>query len=154
MFDLASYLPYLVNRVGVRLALAFGRELDRHKIALPMWRVMAALRQRGSERMGRLAAATSIELSTLSRLVAGMERRGLVRRTRAREDARSVVVTLSESGARIAQKLVPKALRYEEMALKGFAQEEAEALKAMLARVYDNLGVLEEGEGRGLQPRR
>src|SRR5208282_6365190 len=80
MFDLASYLPYLVNRIGVRLAGAFGKELAAYGITLPMWRVLAALRHRGSQRVGRLAAATSIEVSTLSRLLAGMDRRGLVRR--------------------------------------------------------------------------
>jgi hypothetical protein len=38
MFNLASYLPYLINRAGVRLAEAFGAELEAHGVTLPMWR--------------------------------------------------------------------------------------------------------------------
>ena len=92
MFDLASYLPYLVNRVGVRLANAFGKELTTFGVTLPMWRVMAALRDRRSLSVGRLSEATSIEVSTLSRLLAAMDRRGLVRRQSA---SRCTVMTLT-----------------------------------------------------------
>ncbi|MFI5024037.1 MAG: MarR family winged helix-turn-helix transcriptional regulator [Alphaproteobacteria bacterium] len=144
MFDLASYLPYLVNRIGVRLAGAFGKELAAYGITLPMWRVMAALRHRGSQRVGRLAAATSIEVSTLSRLLAGMDRRGLVRRQRASTDARRVLVELTQAGARLTQRIIPQALHYEDVALRDFDRADAEALKAMLVRVYDNIGALEE----------
>lgn len=144
MFDLASYLPYLVNRIGVRLAGAFGKELAAYGITLPMWRVLAALRQRGGQRVGRLAEATSIEVSTLSRLLAGMERRGLVRRERASEDARSVLVELTQAGARLTQRIIPQALHYEDVALRDFDRADAEALKNMLVRVYDNIGALEE----------
>jgi DNA-binding MarR family transcriptional regulator len=149
MFDLASYLPYLVNRVGVRLANAFGKELAAFGVTLPMWRVMAALRDRRRLSVGRLSEATSIEVSTLSRLLAAMGRRGLVRRRRARTDARSVIVELSEAGARLTQRIIPRALSYQEIALRGFAGSDAEALKAMLVSVHENIAALEEEGAAG-----
>ncbi len=142
MLDLASYLPYLINRAGVRLAEAFGKELAGHGVTLPMWRVMAALHARGTRRVGELAELTSIELSTLSRLLAAMDRRGLVERRRAEADARSVLVRLTPPGSRLTRRIIPEALRYEAVALNAFGQEEAEALKAMLRRVYENIAAL------------
>ncbi len=144
MFDLASYLPYLVNRVGVRLANAFGKELTTFGVTLPMWRVMAALRDRRSLSVGRLSEATSIEVSTLSRLLAAMDRRGLVRRQRASADARSVIVELSEAGKHLTLRIIPRALRYQEIALRDFDASDAAALKAMLVRVHQNIAALEE----------
>ncbi|HUI17086.1 MAG TPA: MarR family transcriptional regulator [Alphaproteobacteria bacterium] len=151
MFDLASYLPYLVNRVGVRLANAFGKELAAFGVTLPMWRVMAALRDRRSSSVGRLSEATSIEVSTLSRLLAAMDRRGLVRRQRASADARSVIVELSEAGKHLTQRIIPKALRYQEIALRDFDGADATALKAMLVRVHENIAALEEEAPEGVE---
>lgn len=142
MFDLASYLPYLVNRAGVCLAESFGAELADHGVTLSMWRVMAALYHRNGQRVGQLAALTSIEVSTLSRLLATMERKGLVRRRRSEADARTVVVEPTEAGTRLAARIIPLALHYERVALADFSPAEARALKAMLVRVYRNIGVL------------
>ena len=66
MFDLGRYLPYLINRAGVRLAVSFGRELKPHGVVVQEWRVLAALAAHGSQRLSDLAALTSIDLSTLS----------------------------------------------------------------------------------------
>ena len=67
-FDLTRYLPYLVNRTGVRIATAFGEELRPHGITLQMWRVLAALDHADGQRISDLAALTSIDVSTSSRL--------------------------------------------------------------------------------------
>ena len=153
-FELATYLPYLVNRLGVRLAFAFSKELAAFGVTLPMWRVMAALHDCREASVGRLSIATSIELSTLSRLLVAMERRGLLRRRRASGDARSVLVELSAAGARATRRIIPTAVRYQEIALRDFAPADAEALKAMLVRVYGNVAALEEEARRPPQPRR
>lgn len=143
MFDLASYLPYLVNRTGVRLAEAFSAELESFSITLPMWRVVAALDHKPRQRVGELAEMTSIEVSTLSRLLGSMERKGLVERERNYEDARTVTVDLTDLGERVTHQIIPLAKSYEELALSEFSAEEAAALKEMLIRVFRNLDSLE-----------
>ena len=139
MGPLDSYLPYLLNRAGVRIATAFGEEVRPHGATLPMWRVLAALRERDGRRMGDLSATTSIEVSTLTRLADQMERKGLVARRRDREDARAVALHVTAAGKRLTQRIVPIADRYEKVALKGFAQVEAEALRSALRRLYANM---------------
>ena len=151
-FDLTTYLPYLINRTGVELAAAFSREIAPHGVTLQMWRVLAALNHRDGLRISDLAELTSIEISTLSRLVGKMEAQGMVTRRRGPDaqgetnkradgkgDGRVVAVALTPVGRATARAIVPVARRYETTALAGFSAEETAALKRMLIRVYGNL---------------
>ena len=143
-FDLTRYLPYLVNRTGVRIATAFGDVLRAHAVTLPMWRVLAALDHADGQRISDLAALTSIDVSTLSRILDAMQEKGLVERRRGNGgDARVVTVHETDAGHALTRKIIPFARHYEDVALRGFTPAEAEALKAMLVRVYSNIAALE-----------
>jgi MarR family transcriptional regulator, organic hydroperoxide resistance regulator len=143
MFDLGQYLPYLINRTGARLAVAFGREIRRYGIALQEWRVLAALAAQGAQRLSDLAALTSIELSTLSRLVGRMERSGLISRGRADADRREITLALTPKGTRTTRAIIGTARRYERLSLRGFKKREEAQLKRLLVRVYGNLTALD-----------
>ena len=83
MFDLSIFLPYLLNRAGSRIAASFSAELKaEHGITLAMWRVLAALHHRDGQLVGELARMTTVEVSTLSRMLGTMQRRGLIERRR------------------------------------------------------------------------
>ena len=146
--DLDDYLPYLLNRAGSRIAAAFSEAVRDYGISLQMWRVLAALQQQEAQRIGALSQMTSIEVSTLSRIVDTMEKQGLVARARSRDDARAVTVARSEAGRALTRTIIPLARHYEAMALKGFSAEEARRLKAMLHRLYANMAALEEEQRR------
>ena len=139
MGPLASYLPYLLNRAGARIAAAFSEEVRPLGATLQMWRVLAALHERDGQRMGELSETTSIEVSTLTRLVDSMEKKGLVARRRDAADARAVLLRATAGGRRLTRRLLPIAERYERVALEGFPPAEAEALKAALRRLYANI---------------
>lgn len=139
MFDFGNYLPYLLNRAGARIATSFSRDVRHLDIALQEWRVIASLHFTGAQRMSDLSDHTSIDRTTLSRLIGRMEDRKLVRRARKTEDGREVHIELTPQGAGMAQQIVPVAERYEEAALNGFSEDEAKQLKSMLKRIYANL---------------
>ena len=144
MGPLDSYLPYLLNRAGARIAAAFNAEVRQIGATLQVWRVLAALRERDGQRMGDLSKTTSIEVSTLTRLVDNMEKDGLVVRRREAGDARAVMLHVTLTGRRLTQRIVPIAERYEAVALKGFTAGEAEVLKKALRRLYGNMDALEK----------
>ena len=143
MGPLDSYLPYLLNRAGARIATAFGEEVRPLGATLQTWRVLAALREQDGRRMGDLSETTSIEVSTLTRLVDGMEKKGLVARRRDADDARAVALWVTAAGKRLTNRIVPIAERYEKVALAGFGRHESEVLRRALRRLYDNIGKLE-----------
>lgn len=143
MLPLDDYLPYLLNRAGSRLAEAFSAVVRDYGITLPMWRVLAALHQKDGERVGRIAELTAIEVSTLSRLLDTMEARGLVVRRRSADDARTVAVQRTAAGRELTATIIPLALHYEAVALKGLSARETTQLKRMLRRLYANMAELE-----------
>jgi MarR family transcriptional regulator, organic hydroperoxide resistance regulator len=138
--DLGDYLPYLVNRVGTIIADQFGAEaLAPHRLSIAMWRVMAVLAANDSQRQIDIVDLTSIEASTLSRLVTRLVRMGLVVRTRSANSNREVAVALSARGAALVARLIPVALAYEQAAIAGLSREETLVLKRCLRRVYGNM---------------
>jgi DNA-binding MarR family transcriptional regulator len=149
MKPLDDYLPYLLNRAGARIAAAFADVVRGYGITLPMWRVLAALDEADGRRMGELAERTSIDQSTLSRVIDAMVRQGLVRRLRRDDDARSVAVLVTEAGRALTARIVPVALHYETVALRGFTGPQAKLLKRMLTQLYRNMDALDAERAAG-----
>ena len=139
MGPLDSYLPYLLNRAGARIATAFGEEMRPLGASLQMWRVLAALREKDGRRMGDLSITTSIEVSTLTRLVDNMEKKGLVARRRDGADSRAVLLHVTPAGRRLIRRILPIAERYEAVALRGFDAREADVLRKALRQLYANM---------------
>jgi DNA-binding MarR family transcriptional regulator len=138
--DLGDYLPYLVNRVGSIIADQFGGEaLKPHDLSIAMWRVMAALAAAGSLRQIDLADLTSIDSSTLSRLVTRLVRMRLVTRSRSAKSHREVAIELSAKGQALVGQLIPIARDYEALAIAGLSRDELDVLKSCLRRIYGNM---------------
>jgi MarR family transcriptional regulator, organic hydroperoxide resistance regulator len=138
--ELGEYLPYLTNRVGSIVAEQFGEcALAEHGLSIAMWRVMAVLASHGSQRQIDLADLTSIEVSTLSRLVTRLIRKGLVTRTRSVNSNREVAVKLSAKGQSLVNHLIPIALDFEAAAIAGLSAKDIAVLKRCLRRMYGNM---------------
>jgi len=143
LYRLTNSLPYLLNRVGVRMGELFSRRIAGFGATLPMYRVMAALWERGDQRLGDLAAMTSIEISTLSRLIGTMKRKGLVSRKRLEDNARTVAINLTAKGKTLVEELIPIAMHFEDVAVRDFPKNGVLDLKATLAQIYTSLGSIE-----------
>jgi DNA-binding MarR family transcriptional regulator len=138
--DLDDYLPYLVNRVGNIIADQFGAAaLAPHGLSIAMWRVIAVLASAGQQRQIDLADFTSIDASTLSRLVTRLVELGIVTRARSANSNREVAVKLSAKGDTLVAGLIPIAKGYEAAAIAGLPPAELAVLKRCLRRIYDNM---------------
>lgn len=136
---LQEFLPYLLNRAGVRMGLMFSKDIEPYGITLPMWRVMIELWHRGDFRLGELAERTAIDVSTLSRLLVTMQRKGLITRRRSGLDGRALSLTLTAEGLDMSEKISPLALKYEALAMAHLKDAEVRKLKQLLRQVSDNL---------------
>jgi len=63
------------------------------------WRVLSLLSTQGRRRVGELAAASRTTQPGMTRLIGGLERDGLVRRSPDPDDSRAIVVEITPSGA-------------------------------------------------------
>jgi DNA-binding MarR family transcriptional regulator len=143
LYRLTNSFPYLLNRVGVQMGELFSRRIAGYGVTLPMYRVMAALWETGDQLLGDLAAMTTIEISTLSRLVGEMKRRGLVTRARLKDNGRTVAINLAPKGRTLVEELIPIAIHFEEVAVRDFPSKNISDLKTILAEIYESLKSLE-----------
>ena len=138
--DLDDYLPYLINRVGSALVADFGQgTLAPRRLSIAMWRVLAALSNDGGRRQIDLAAKTSIDVSTLSRVVTRLVKMGLVTRARSATNSREVVVLLTAKGVAILARLIPAAIAAERTAIAGLSAKDLAVVRRCLRRMYQNL---------------
>jgi MarR family transcriptional regulator, organic hydroperoxide resistance regulator len=145
MFDLRTALPFLLNRTGIRMAEIFeARELGRHDVTLPMYRVLATLAQHDDQRLGDLASLSDMEVSTLSRLIGAMQSRRLVSRRRSGKDARAVRIRITEQGRALAHKLITAATHYESTMTKRLVPRQVQELKRALSQIDDTIASLED----------
>jgi len=136
---LQDFLPYLLNRAGMKIGLVFSRDVEPYGVTLPMWRVLIELWHKGDHRLGELAERTTIDLSTLSRLIVSMQRKRLVVRRRSGLDRRALSLALTEKGLELVEKVAPYALHYEQVAIQGLSESEIALLKRALRTVFENL---------------
>ena len=138
--DLDNHLPYLVNRVGAKVAAIYTEEtLVRERLSVEMWRVLAALAHEGNLRQVDLSTRTSLDTSTMSRIVGRLVHMGLVTRSRSKTSSREVVVALSPQGDALVTRLIPIALDLEGSAIAGIPAKDVQVLKRTLRQVFENL---------------
>jgi MarR family transcriptional regulator, organic hydroperoxide resistance regulator len=143
LYKLSNSFPYLLNRVGVRMGELFSRRIASFGVTLPMYRVMAALWENGDQRLSDLATVTSAEISTLSRLIGEMKRKGLVTRSRLEDNGRTVAINLTSKGRLLVEELMPIAVHFENVAVRDFPEDEVSHLKVVFQKIYQSLGAIE-----------
>ena len=138
--DLAEFMPYLINRVGAALVERFTADaLTGTQLTIGTWRLLLAMSNHDGTRQVDLAELTSIEVSTVSRLVTRLSQRGLVSRARSSRSNREVLVSLTPKGRALVGSLVPIAAALEQAATRGVSKAELTAAKRVLRRMHANL---------------
>ena len=138
--ELSNYLPYLINRVGVALVERFTRDgLQATQLTIGTWRVLAATANHEGVRQVDLARLTSIEVSTVSRLVTRLIKLGLVGRSRSAKSNREVTVRLTPKGKALFLALAPVAIDLQRAATRGLTKTELATTRRVLSRMHENL---------------
>lgn len=89
---------YTVSRL---ITQAYGPLLDRLGVTYPQYLVLLVLWENDAQPVNDIAKRLVLETNTVTPLLKRMEAEGLVRRTRGTEDARQVIVSLTEKGSRL-----------------------------------------------------
>ena len=138
-FNLEHALAYRMNRAGVLIGQLMSDELKRDGLTLMMWRVLVSLFHNDSQTLTELADHTSVELYTVSRVVAELARKAWIEREPCGADRRAIRVRLASAGRAITLRYMPIAQGYEDAALAGMKPQDVLQLKQQLERIYQNL---------------
>lgn len=133
---LSDYLPYRLsvasNEVSRLIAQSYE---DRFGLKIPEWRVIAVLAEFNAHTQAEIVAKTAMDKVTVSRTVASLVARDLVRRSINEADGRSQIVALTKAGKRLFDDIAPLARDYEARLLDGFSPREIDSLKTLLQRI-------------------
>src|SRR5215216_3051113 len=105
------------------LSRAFERELAEAGGSQPVWLILVALKQQRWRTQQDLAAAVGIEGPTLTHHLDGLERSGLIERTRDPDDRRAVRVVLTRAGDKLFQRLAKAAIGFDQRLRAGLSDD-------------------------------
>lgn len=89
---------YAASRLTTKLYTPFLEELD---LTYPQYLVMLALWQEDGQSVKAIGESLYLESNTLTPLLKRLEQKGLVRRERSKQDERTVLINLSQKGAKL-----------------------------------------------------
>jgi MarR family transcriptional regulator for hemolysin len=126
-------------RTAKLLTRAFEQELALAGGSLPTWLILLSLKSRSWRSQRELAEALGIEGPTLTHHLAGLERAGLVRRTRDSDNRRVQRVDLTEAGDAAFRRLRRAASSFDQRLRSGLDDGEIQQLRELLARLLSNV---------------
>ncbi|NNM71590.1 MarR family winged helix-turn-helix transcriptional regulator [Enterovirga aerilata] len=131
---LSEFLPYRLNVLAETVSEGLARSYGtRFGISVPEWRVLATLGEFRSMTAKAVGAHSRMGKVKVSRAVAALEGRGLVRRRRNEADLREAFLVLTPEGERLYRKIVPLALAHVERLTAGLSAAD----RAHLDRLID-----------------
>lgn len=138
-FDFERFVPYLINHIGGRMAINFARAMQGSGIGYTMWRVLGILWWHKSLYLVEIAELANFELSTLSRIIAELESRKLVRRSTNRRRGKSFAVELTSQGIRLVEPLLIVGCELETRELSCLSNGERTLLIELLQKINRHL---------------
>lgn len=133
---LESFIPYrlsvLSNRMSQTIA---GQYQKRFGLAVTEWRVMAVLGRFCGLSANEVAERTAMDKVAVSRAVARLLERDLIRREIHSDDRRRSVLALSETGYSVYDEIVPMALDCEQRLIGALDEAERATLDRLLVKL-------------------
>ena len=145
--ELENFLPYrlsvLSNRVSQTIADMYQK---RFGLAITEWRVMAVLGRFPDLSANEVAERTAMDKVAVSRAVAKLLERSLIKREIHSDDRRRSVLALSEVGYTVYDEIAPMALAAEQRLVATLDEQERATLDRLMHKLAGpGLAALREG---------
>ena len=138
---LDNALAYWIHRVyqANRNATFAVLRIDDEEITPEQWIVLVRLWESDGRTQTELGTSSYRDRPTMSRILGGMERRGLVRRKTDPENARAWRVYLTPRAKKLKEELVPRVRELVARSLRGISKHDLEVTRATLQKMFTNL---------------
>lgn len=138
---LENALSYWIHRVyqASRNEMFRAFRDEGEELTPEQWIVLARLWREDGQTQTDLGASTFRDRPTMSRILDGMERRGLLKRCADPSNARVWRVSLTAQGKGLRKKLIPKARQIVERTQRGISEEDLRTTRDTLIQMFANL---------------
>ena len=135
---LQKFLPYRLSVLSNRISQAIAdRYVEKFSLTLPEWRMIAVLGEESDLSAAEVSQRTAMDKVAVSRAVKNLLASDRLERHFSNDDRRRSVLSLSDKGREVYQKVLPLALSYEAMLLSGLSAEEQDFLGNILDKLDD-----------------
>lgn len=141
-FDLAHFLPYLLNQAAEVTSRAFQDSYRDHGLTRTEWRVMANLAAHPDLTASEIGRFTFTDKTKVSRAVQALQDAGWLARQTDPQDRRRETLALTDAGRILCRQIELKALDFDAALRERLGEGQAAALAETLARL------IAEGQGR------
>jgi DNA-binding MarR family transcriptional regulator len=149
---LEEFLPYRLNVLAGLTSSALAQiYADRFGLSIPAWRVIVTLGQYECRTARDMAPDGVMHKSTVSRAVAALEKRGLVKRRPNLDDRREEWLALTPQGRVIYEAVAPEALAVGERLLSVLTPQEQKTLSTLIDKLTQQARLLAPQDAGGYE---
>lgn len=132
---LERFAPYRIVALGHALSRRLAHAYADENLTIPEWRVLAVVAQADSLAARDVVRMTPMDKMTVSRAVASLEDKALVRRAASETDRRVNMLSLSKSGRVLFDRIAVLALEFEDEFLSALDDDERAAFERALSKL-------------------
>ncbi|WP_238367186.1 MarR family winged helix-turn-helix transcriptional regulator [Mesobacterium pallidum] len=140
--DAAHYLPYFLTTLSSAFSWGASKVFRAEfGVGLNEWRMLSSLRNEPGIRAQRVCEMVSMNKSLVSRSARSLEERGMLTERLVDGQRR---MWLTPAGAEMHDRIMKVALEREAAMLTGFSQAETDQLFRFMARLHENLALVDK----------
>lgn len=141
--NLEDFLPHKLSVIANRISQSIGRLFEAHfNIQIPEWRILMTLYAYGVLPFTEVVARTSMDKARVSRAQRRLADLGMIRTAGDPQDGRRVILSLTPSGARCCEEILPEAARREAWILAVLDDHEHRQLDLILNKLLERSQLL------------
>ncbi|MDX1398451.1 MAG: MarR family transcriptional regulator [Oceanospirillum sp.] len=141
--QLEQYLPYrfnqLADQISSNLTTIYSTEFG---VSLSEWRVLALLGQQATMISTDISQRTKMDKAKVSRAVHKLDKEGYLRRERDEQDHRVSHLSLTQTGIKLYNSIIPKALEWEGSLVGTLSEEERALLHRLMNKLDSQMKVI------------
>jgi MarR family transcriptional regulator, organic hydroperoxide resistance regulator len=138
-FKVADWPFYLIARTARRYEMDMEEALRRIDMDVPSWRAIMLVHEHSPSSVSEIADRAVTRLSTMTRVIQRLQKRGLVKVATRAADARVTDVFITPHGEEVVAQVRAVASRIYQSAFKNLSAPEIETLNSLLLRVFNSL---------------
>jgi len=132
-FTLSASITHLLHRAQQAAINASAEGLADKGLTIRQFAVLAALNDEDGQSQSDLVRVTGIDRSTLADMVSRMEKSGLVKRIKSKEDARAKAVSLTPDGQKAYEVAAPEVIEADRVLTEDLRKSRRQSLLLCLA---------------------
>jgi MarR family transcriptional regulator, lower aerobic nicotinate degradation pathway regulator len=133
-YVLEKQIGFILRCASQRHTTIFGESIG-DNLTPAQWTAIVKLYEIGPCSQNALARVTAIDVATIKGIIDRLSNRALIRIEADPDDGRRLIISLTDTGYKTVERLLPKAIKITKQTLQPLSSAEQETLLSLLAKI-------------------